>query len=216
MEKELHETEGCECGCGEGWETNYKTHCAVIKVSTNREKLEKIKLDAERHNQEVSEYNQKMSEEYLELVRAENSRVNALYQEQLVRYCELFIEYKKTVNKGLTEIGKELYPDNKKEVEDWFKEKYCNAAYYTVYYKHQVKIILEEFFKRYPDLKLNDKDLRILSERDLKGYQNFQGLDAKPCRSTSVGDIIFDGEKYWKVKGIGFEEVDNPFLMNEI
>jgi len=35
-------------------------------------------------------------------------------------------------------------------------------------------------------------------------------------RSTSVGDIIGHNGKYYLVKGIGFEEVDSPFPMNEI
>ena len=51
---------------------------------------------------------------------------------------------------------------------------------------------------------------------DLAWIQNFHGLDAKTCRSTSVGDIIGHNGKYYLVKGIGFEECKSPFPMNEI
>lgn len=172
VDEGLHETEGCDCGCGEGWETNYQTHCAVIKVSTNREKLEAIKLDAESQNQKITEYNQKLMDEYKALVQAENIRVNKLYSEQLVRYRELFVEYKDTVNSGLNAVGKELF--NKQKDLDWFTGKYHDEQFNTVYINYQVEEIIYEFFKRFPVMKLNDKDLKDLTERDLKGYQMFE------------------------------------------
>jgi hypothetical protein len=180
VKEELHETEGCECGCEEGWESNYETHCSVIKVSTNLKKLEDIKLAADNHNEEVTEYNKIVSDEYTKLINAENARISGLYTEQLVKYKKLFEEYKNTVNKGLHLVGKELYPrkhEYKPGEENWFARGYCKAVYMNEYLSYQHEIIFAEFFKRFPDLKLNDKHVLDLTEKDLPGYQNFEKKD---------------------------------------
>ena len=149
---------------------------------------------------QFSELNQRFEENYIEIkdtlfqlhneaenletnpedllaLQEQNDRINALAYDQMKKYKEMFEEYVKTVNDGLTKLGKEMFPHVEKEVSHWFDrhtDSYLSKSNHLVYYRYQADEIIAEFFKRYPKLKLNDKKLLNLDYNDLEGYQKFQ------------------------------------------